>query len=182
MTHTHRRIIAHMPGAAGNFMTRVLTQAHTPAVAIREAGYHDLRARRGPLHRDWPQFENRWRSELYGNSHRTDHAWLRITVTTPREWQWAQANALWKNSELRGYHTASDPDLPADHHVSLETLWHWPSLARTLTSLQHLPVNPHQHLLWRQWRDTWCPNPHSARWQRLCDQRWGGLTPDRCRA
>lgn len=181
MTDTHRRIIAHMPGAAGNFMTRILTQAHRPDQARPEMGYPEHKARRGPMHQDWLKFEDQWESELYRNDHSREPAWLRITVISAEEWQWARANALWKNSDLTGYHTASDPDLPAEHHIRLETLWTWPSLAEALEPLQHLPVNTHQHLLWRQWRDTWCPHTHNARWQRLCDQRWRHLTPDRCK-
>jgi hypothetical protein len=177
---TTRKIIAHMPGAAGNFMTRLLEQSHTPQHPITEAAYGDDHPWRGPLHGDWTRFEDQWQSERYRNHHARDHAWLRITVASAEEWQWAQANALWKNSDLEGYHTASDPDLPAEHHLPLRHLWSWPELEQALHGLQQAPVNTHQHRLWRQWRDTWCPHTHTARWQRLCDRRWRHLRPDRC--
>jgi len=166
-----------MPGAGGNFMARLLQQAHEPQHQIPGTRYPDHVIQRGRLHRDWVQFEEQWEGDLYRNSHTREPAWLRITVSDLAEWQWARANALWKNSEPGGFHTASDPGLPAEHTISLMTLWQWQSLEPALERLQSQPVNPHQRSLWQQWSRTWCPHSDTERWQRLCDQRWRHLTP-----
>jgi hypothetical protein len=176
-----RRVIAHMPGAGGNFMVRVLEQGHQTE-PIPEAQYPEWLRRRRPTEHDWVAWEQSWRwSEHYEHLHeQVAHAWLRITVATPREWRWAQANALWKNTDLRGMpnsQTASDPGRPADHHIALETLWHWRTLAPQLERLQRHPTNPHQQSLHQQWRLTWCPHTDQARYQALCDRLFQAQRP-----
>ena len=170
--------ITHIPGAGGNFMMRLLHQAHTAHHLIPELAYPP-RVLTGPLRRNWIiDFEWQWESNLYWHTHTDQPAWLRITVTTEQEWQWALANALWKNSPLDAFNSqASDPSLPSDHQIPLSSLWQWPRLAQELSRIQTAPVNPHQHELWQQWKLTWCPHTHSKRWQRLCDTKWGHLRP-----
>ena len=161
------KYIAHMPGAGGNLLTRVFSQSHS-ATLIESAQYPAGLAtgQRHPIKTSWREFEQRWRPQgrahgyTHGHAVRPPHSpWLRVTVTTREEWDWACANALWKNSTLAPRYLASDPDLPAAHHVPLRDLWAWDTLAAALAHAQTNPVNTHQRSLWRQWQSTWCPTP-----------------------
>jgi hypothetical protein len=172
------KMIAHMPGAGGNFLTRVLEQSldEHPIVG---AQYHQ--EGRTPRMLSWPFWEMEWVNRPdprhYHHNHDTEPCWLRITVTDQAEWDWACANALWKNSDLQGQSLASDPRLPAKHLVSLRCLWSWDELSKQLAGIQSRPINQHQHSLWQQWNRTWCPYAHDSRWKYTCDQRWGHLRP-----
>jgi len=168
MSGSQVKVIAHMPGAGGNFLTRVFAQSHS-ATLIVPAQYPAEYAtgRRYPARSDWLKFEQQWnqyckccQNYRHGHPvHTRGSPWLRVTVTTRAEWDWACANALWKNSTVEGQYLASDPDLPAEHHIPLRTLWTWDALAPALARIQTEPVNTHQHTLWQQWHGTWCPTP-----------------------
>jgi hypothetical protein len=180
------KMIAHMPGAGGNFLTRVFAQSHSPALidsAQYPAEYHT--GQRHPIRSNWLKFERQWNCQnygyIYGHLVLPQHSpWLRVTVTTRTEWDWACANALWKNSAVESPYLTSDPDLPAEHHIPLRTLWTWDALAPALARIQTEPVNTHQRTLHDQWCGTHCPHPDSKRWQRICEHRWGHLRPEYC--
>ena len=157
--------IVHMPGAGGNFLTRLFAQGHS-ATPIESAQYPEefARGRRHPINNLWIdfEFEQRWRCRDHGYIH--GHAvpaghspWLQVTVTTRAEWDWACANALWKNSGVERRYLA--PRLGAEHHVPLSDLWTWDTMAATVARTQTDPVNTHQRSLWQQWQGTWCPTP-----------------------
>ena len=171
-----------MPGAGGNFMTRVLEQSlcQHPIVGAQYRREHQAE-NRTPRVLNWTlgerEWDNRPEPRHYHHNHRDRSPWLRITVTDQAEWEWACANALWKNSTLQGRWLASDPGLPAEHRVSLRCLWSWQELSTQLAGIQSNPVNQHQHSLWQQWNKTWCPYAHDTRWRSICDKRWGHLRP-----
>lgn len=161
--------IAHMPGAGGNFLTRVFAQSHsaTPIVPAQyPAEYATGRRYPHPTRWNWLSFERQWDKERQHHGYRHGHPvdpqhspWLRVTVTTRAEWDWACVNALWKSSVQARHFLASDPDLPAEHYIPLRALWTWAALAPVLAHIQTRPVNAHQHTLWQQWQGTWCPSP-----------------------
>jgi len=175
------KFIAHMPGAGGNFLCRVLAQGHQPQRFMHEAGYGVAEQSGKVKLWHWRAFEHAWSSPPYKHGHRCGNMWLRITVTTPEEWCWAWANALWKDSYLYDHNLASDPDLAAQHHIRLSDMWDWHTLAPELARIQTEPVNTHQRSLWQQWRGTHCPHPYSRSWQQICEHRWGHLRPRGCR-
>jgi len=170
--------IAHMPGAGGNFLTRILAQAHSAvplAPALYPVGWCQHRM---PHKHDWTQFERVWNnhSTRYQHGHSVAPAWLRVTVTTASEWRWSCANALWKNSTITAeYASASAPDRPAEHHLPLGALWSWDSLCERLKDLQTTPVSELQRAIWQGWRASWCPHTENPTYQRICDRRWGHL-------
>ena len=180
-----------MPGAGGNFLARVCEQSHYPAQIIHEAQYiaqyieASPRAGSGPKrYHNWINFEERWRPTRYSHGHSVHPRrlpWLRVTVTTPAEWHWACANALWKQSVVASHNLASDPNLPAEHHIPLSDLWTWDSISAALAHLQAEPVNAHQRTLYDQWCGTHCPYTDSKQWQRICEHQWGDLQPEYCR-
>ena len=179
MTTTSK--IAHMPGAGGNFMVRVLEQGHHSEL-IPEAQYPEQLHGRRPTEHDWVAMERPWTLSPHYEHHHTDpHPWLRITVTTRQEWDWATANALWKNSEPETatdpYYQGSSPLLPAEHRIALASLWHWRTLAPELERLQRHPTNTHQQILHQQWRLTWCPHTDHARYRALCDRLFRDCRP-----
>ena len=185
-THTMEpKIIAHMPGAGGNFLCRVLEQGRQSGRFMHEAAYdHDprTRARHTQSLEEWVDFELTWRSPRYSQGHYRTPAWLRITVETPKEWDWSCANALWKNSHLgENSCLASDPALSAQHHIRLRDLWTWPTLASELERIQGSAANTNQRIMWQQWCSTHCPDPYSPTWQRISESRWGHLRPEWCR-
>lgn len=173
-------MIAHMPGAAGNFLTRILAQGHH-SDPIEQAQYPERfhSRNRHPLKADWLAMEREWQEHhrTYQHSHDREPVWLRITVVDREEWLWACSNARWKNSTVETQFLASDPRLPAQHHIRLRSLWQWPTLSAELAHLQENPINTHQHSLWQQWRETWCPHTDQTRWRDHCESLWGHLTP-----
>ena len=163
-----------MPGAGGNFMVRVLEQGHHEELITQAQYPEQLHGdRRRPTQHNWLHTERPWmQTDHYEHNHMDNRPWLRITVTTAQEWHWSCANALWKNSQPDAatgpQFQASTPDLPATHHITLESLWHWHTLEPQLESLQGHAANPHQRLLHEQWRLTWCPHTDQAQYQATC--------------
>jgi hypothetical protein len=184
-----------MPGAAGNFLTRLCEQADQPNL-IRAALYPPefgaTQRQPDPVSQSWLRQEQEWNRRPYprfyhGHSDsgrawysgwvwglkppahfRPDPVWLRVTVTIEPEWSWAVLNALWKDSIITDKMVqASSPALPAQYHIPLRATWHWPTLASALESC-HIAINPHQHTLWQSWRATWFPAhlQETAEWQK----------------
>ena len=171
------RFIAHMPGAAGNFLSRICEQSDRDCLferALYPPEYWADHRRPHPTRLNWQAMERRWHQRpeprRYDHGHPApDSVWLRVTVTDPAEWDWAVANALWKTSSIRDqFIPASDPSAPALHHIALRSTWSWPSLASALDRIG-VATNPHCETLWQSWHHTWCPTRvrEQSKWRRI---------------
>ena len=169
-----------MPGAGGNFMVRVLSQGDHDTL-IEQAQYPEHLHSRRPTEHDWVESERPWiETDHYEHNHWEERPWLRITVSTQQEWLWSCANALWKNSgpgRDPDFFAASTPGLPAEQHITLESLWHWHTLAPELERLQRHATNTHQRLLHEQWRLTWCPHTDHAQYQATISRLFDPMRP-----
>ena len=171
------RFIAHMPGAAGNFLTRLCEQSEQGTLltaALYPPEYWSTQRRPHPSRHNWRAMEDRWQQRPHPRRYAHGHealrrVWLRVTVTSHEEWGWALSNALWKDSFVTAkFVAASDPGAPAQHHLPLRSTWHWPSLERALAALGLAP-GAHHRTLWHSWLRTWCPEHlhGDPRWLRL---------------
>ena len=181
-----------MPGAGGNFLSRVCEQSHcTEMIELARYPKDQYNDSRDPVSTNWMEYERAWTHRAgthnYTQGHHLEHdqgrpIWLRVTVTNLAEWRWAVSNAFWKNSHPfkadGGYDfsACSDPGKPAQHYLSLRDMWQWGSLRTQLIGLG-LQINPHMQELWQQWRGTWSPRSDLPEWQQECEQRWDGLRP-----
>lgn len=170
------KTIAHVPGSGGHFLCQVLTQ-----LEHREPVHHYPRILNPARDNPWIASEQQWRRR-HGVRYRCRHdlgaVWLRITVTQEQEWQWCSSNALWKDSTIdQEQARAGDPSLPSDLQISLRSLWQWSTFEPELARIQSRAATQAQHLLWRQWSQTWSPHTQDPRWQGIWQGRWGHHRP-----
>lgn len=174
------KIIAAMPGAGAVFLSKLMEQSHLDVFLEDAYTPTDRADRRTPINNNWITKEITWVARpnaRYNCQHILTKSWLRITVLTHEEWEWACSNALWKNSKIEKENLASNPALPADNYISLQALWSWHSLEKILPQLQSTPVNKHQQRLWELWRETWSPHTHNNKWKKIFQNKFNQFKP-----
>ena len=178
-----RLTIAHMPGAGGTALLRLLSPdpgllAPYPPPHPTQGYRHSWLPFENPVARGTQQGHPRDRVDA---QHTREPAWLRITVTSREEWWWCCGNALWKGSHIHAGQLASDPALQSRIQLPLRIMWDWqllwPLLRPLLGLLKHPELEERRHQDWRDWRGTWCPHIADPEWMSQCDQ-WRPLLPE----
>jgi hypothetical protein len=177
-----------MPGAGGNFIMRILLANPNIGkdITYKQLEYNDCPKDDFCLS-NWGEWEHQLTKEVEDrlfHDHEFKYCWLRLIATSDIEFEWSGVQALWKNNNPSHEYWASKIELPAKHMIPIKDLWSWeslcthiPILIKDFTDSECNTLLDKQKELWRQWKQTWCPEQMYEQYQ----QQFKSIVADQMR-